>query len=98
MWRLFSVSYFLRPYDVQCERVSTGQVMKQRMVAVACTATVEAVQTDIQARRIVYRVETLGAILPVDGLIRSWGPKLRTVDMLTRHGDYARDRKQDVLG
>ena len=65
--------------------MSTALVMEPCMIPLASTASVEAVQTDVQAGGMVNRVEALRAVLSVDGLVGSGRMKLRVVNVLASH-------------
>ena len=65
--------------------MSTALVMELCVIPLASTASVEAVQTDVQAGGMVNRVEALRAVLSVDGLVGSGRMKLRVVNVLASH-------------
>jgi len=51
-------------------------VVKLRMIPFACTAAVEAVETDVQASWVIDAVEALCTILAVDALCGCWYAEL----------------------
>jgi hypothetical protein len=67
--------------------VAVGLDVKERVLAVAGTAAVEAEETDVQAERIVDGVEALGAVFAVDGLRRGGRLQESMVDVLASHFD-----------
>jgi len=84
-WRFLTYDLLACALDIQDERVAGGLDVEQGVVSLAGTTAVEAKEADIEAGGIVYRVEALCAVFPVDSLRRSWWFEFRCVDVLTSH-------------
>jgi hypothetical protein len=68
------------------------------VVSIASATPVEAVEADIEAGRIVDRVEALGTIFSVDRLRCAWGAKLWRVNVRTGHFARKSKEKKKVQG
>lgn len=62
------MDYFAGSSNVQGQRMVVLEVVEPRVMAVASAGTVEALEADIEACRVINRIEAYRAILPVNGV------------------------------